>query len=385
MACAGGFDLKSATSEIGAIVEENRSEIARLRRLPPIVEEAFLRHDIYRMIVPVDLGGGGASPADQLSFVESISFQDASAGWNIAVGSGLGMFSGYFPRSEVETLYSRDGAAMAGSGAPQGRALKVDDGYVISGRFSWASGIDQACWVYGGCFVHDENGPVMENGVPMIIMAFAPKQDATVHACWNVGGLVATNSTEFTLDNVLVPRSRTIRVPWTGSTHPDPLFRLPASFFGFALTGVPLGVARRCVVALGDLAKSKPVPGGGRLADDPTVQLAVARAAVLVEAGRANVDAAFDNLWQTVVEAREPDLAQRARLRRACAYAAESSAEAVRICYRAAGSAALFDSLPFEAALRDVHAMNGHLVFQQRMMADAGRVMLGENPTIAIF
>ena len=77
--------------------------------------------------------------------------------------------------------------------------------------------------------------------------------------------------------------------------------------------------------------------------------------------------------------------AARARVRRAVVHAAEVSTEAVNLCYRAAGGSALFASGPFEAALRDVNAMCCHLVFQRAMMEDAGRVALGQAPTLAVF
>ena len=78
-------------------------------------------------------------------------------------------------------------------------------------------------------------------------------------------------------------------------------------------------------------------------------------------------------------------MATRARVRRASVHAAESSVEAVGLCYRAAGGSALFVSAPFEAALRDVNATCGHLVFQRTMMEDAGRVVFGHAPTLPVF
>jgi hypothetical protein len=57
----------------------------------------------------------------------------------------------------------------------------------------------------------------------------------------------------------------------------------------------------------------------------------------------------------------------------------------VNLCYRAAGGAALFADAPFEAAVRDVSAMCGHLVFQRAMMEDAGRVAFGLPPLLPNF
>ena len=206
-----------------------------------------------------------------------------------------------------------------------------------------------------------------------------------MHECWGVSGLVATNSTEFTLDDVFVPEERTLPGTLDRPLHPAPLFRLPMTFFGFALTGVPLGVARRAVEGLKQLAFSKNAPGRGRLADNGFAQYSVAKAEALIEAARVNVRHAFALLWQQVL-AKEPcSMEHRARVRRASVHAAESSLDAVNLCFRAAGGSALFDAVPFEAAVRDVNAMCGHLVFQRAMREDAGRIVFGQQPTLPVF
>lgn len=368
------------------LVEANRAEITRLRRLLPSIEQAYADADLYRILVPADLGGAGIDPLQQLDLVERMAFHDASAAWNFAVGSGLGFFSGFMPREQAKTLFTPGGAAGAGSGAPQGKARRVDGGYVIDGRFSWASGIDQARWVYGGCFVIiDGEQELLANGKPRTIIAIAPKAAATIHDCWNVNGLVATNSTEFTLNDLFVPDERILPGTLDVPIHPDPLFRLPMTFFGFALTGVPLGVARRSVEGLKALVSAKKPAGRSSLSENGYALYAVAKAEAMIEAGRTQIRHAFAAMWDTVQQDETCSLASRAAVRRATAHAAESSLDAANLCYRAAGGSALFDDAPFEAAVRDINAMCGHLVFQRSMMEDAGRVALGQNPVLPVF
>src|SRR3546814_270769 len=158
-----------------------------------------------------------------------------------------------------------------------------------------------------------------------------------------------------------------IIVPWEKYHHPSPLFRLPRTFFGYALTAVPLGVARNVINGLRDLGLSKSAPGRGRLADSGFAQYAVAKAEALVEAGLLSARHSFHELWRAAVAGEEASMEACARVRRACVHAAESSLEAANLCYRAAGGSALFASAPFEAGVRDISAMLGHLVFQRTM------------------
>jgi len=75
----------------------------------------------------------------------------------------------------------------------------------------------------------------------------------------------------------------------------------------------------------------------------------------------------------------------RARLRRALVHAVDTCIEAVSLCYREAGGSAVFQSAPFERALRDIHTIGAHAVVQRAMMEDAGRVVLGLKPLLGMF
>jgi alkylation response protein AidB-like acyl-CoA dehydrogenase len=168
--------------------------------------------------------------------------------------------------------------------------------------------------------------------------------------------------------------------------HDSPIFRLPTSVFGFALTAVPLGIARHTIAALQQLALAKklPPPRLG-LAEQGFTQYTVAKAEAMTEAARLAVRAAFSALWREVREDGQASMASRARLRRALVHAVETSVEAVGMCCRAAGGDALFENQPFERALRDVNAAAGHIVFQRAMMEDCGRVALGLPPLLPMF
>jgi indole-3-acetate monooxygenase len=375
------------TRSLAPIVREARAEADALRRLPDSIVEAFAERDIYRLMLPVDLGGRGIDPLLQFDLSEEVSSYDGSVGWNYAIGSGNGSLGGRLARNVAGRVFAGPDQTVAASGAPTGRAVPVEGGYHVTGRFAWASGIHQADWVIAGCFVYEGDarklGPA---GHPMVIHALVPKREVTVLDTWQTGGMRGTGSTEFEMRDLFVPAEHGLILFGGAPLHPDPLYRLPTSFFGFALTAVPLGIARGAVAALKDLAaRKKPVPPRPGLADKPATQYAVGKAEAMVEAARAGAREAFSLLWAEVRETGEASMASRARLRRACVHAVETSRDAVELCYRAAGGSALFENEPFERALRDVHATAGHLVFQQEMMEDAGRVALGLPPLLGIF
>ncbi|MDO7836706.1 acyl-CoA dehydrogenase family protein [Sphingobium sp. HBC34] len=378
--------LWERTKALKPVVDSCRAETDMERRLPDPIAAAFMDLDLYRLILPKDLGGQGVDPLTAFDMTEEVAYYDGSVGWNFAIGANSGMIAGQLPPETVASVFGTRQAAVAGSGPPQGRAVAVAGGYRVTGRFAWASGIHQAQWVMGGCFVHDgDERRVGPHGGPVVIHVLAPRADATVIDSWHTGGMRGTGSTEFDLEDVFVPDSHAFMMFGAAPKHSDPVYRLPTSFFGFGLTAVPLGIARAAKDGLAQLAVTKvPAPPRPGLRDQQHVQYVVAKADAMVEAARLAVRNAFSSMWAEVRKD-GATMESRARLRRASVHAVETAIEAVGMCYRAAGGAAVFESHPFERALRDVNATGGHVVYQRAMMEDAGRVALGLPPLLPMF
>jgi alkylation response protein AidB-like acyl-CoA dehydrogenase len=72
--------LDAARAELTALAATHHKEGDQLRHLPPALAEAFLRHDVYRMLLPADLGGAGIDPLDYLALVEDVAAVDGSIG-----------------------------------------------------------------------------------------------------------------------------------------------------------------------------------------------------------------------------------------------------------------------------------------------------------------
>ena len=167
------------------------------------------------------------------------------------------------------------------------------------------------------------------------------------------------------------------------SNHPDPIFRLPFTYFGLGLCGVALGIARPAVDGLRELAATKASAVSRRsLRDQAQAQYAVAKSEALLRSARLYVRECFSVIWDALRSGEEVTLQMRGRARASYVHAAESALEAVQLCYRAAGGSALWEKGPFEQALRDVNAVGCHITLQQVMLEEAGRVELGLEPTV---
>jgi indole-3-acetate monooxygenase len=366
--------LDAARAELTALAATHRDEGDRLRHLPPALAEAFLRHDVYRMLLPRDLGGAEIDPLDYLALVEDVARIDGSIGWNLAIGIGSDLYVGYLPPEHTRDMFAEPASGIAGAYAPFGRGTRVDGGYRVSGHWGWASGVNQARWMVLGFSVP------LDGGKTETRQALAPREAFRVLDTWHVGGMRGTGSTEYEVEDLFVPAEMTFQMFTGKPRHAAPVFRLPGAFFCAALTVVMLGIARGAAEGLQRLADAK-----ASVQNQAAAQYAVAKALALAESGSLYVRQSIADIWQGIGRGEEIGLEQRGRARRACVHAAEGSVEAVDLCYRAAGGSALFQSQPFERALRDVHAAMGHFIFQRSAMEDAGRAAFGLAPASPVF
>jgi indole-3-acetate monooxygenase len=369
------------------IIEAHRGEAERLRRLPDAVAQAFVEANVYRLLVPAELGGENVDPITYYDLAEEVSFYDGSAGWNYAIGATGGVVAGGLGAEQMRVVLAKPDCGLSGGGAPTGRAVAVEGGYRLTGRWGWASGIHHARWAIAYCPVYDGERPRLSaEGVPIVLGFIAPKAACTILDTWHVSGMRGTGSTEFELNDVFVAREMVLRVLSGAARHPQPVFRMPATFFGFNHCCVLTGIARGAVAGLKALAATKTSPMTGiSLRDDAGGQYAVAKAEALVESSGLNVRDAFRQLWERVVAGETVPDGMKAHVRRACAHATECAVEAVDLCYRAACGSAVFESAPFERALRDAHAAASHITLRQTMMEEAGRVAFGLRPRSPLF
>jgi alkylation response protein AidB-like acyl-CoA dehydrogenase len=369
------------------VIEAHRDEGQALHHLPDPVARAFVEANVYRLLLPVEYGGEDIDLLVYYDLVEEIASYDGSAGWNFSIGSSTPLIFGDLSPSRLRTIFGAPDACVAASTTPLGRAVEVEGGYRLSGRFAWASGVHHARWVVATGAVFDgATTRKSPGGTPIILGFVMPRGDCTVLDTWHVLGMRGTGSTEFEADNVFVPKDLAIRFFHPECRYPYPIFRMPPTYFGYNHVSVMNGIARSALAALKALASTKTstMPPGG-LRDDPQAQYAVAKAEAMIDANRLAVKKAFQLFWSPVVANESVSMEVRARLRRAIAHAAENAVEAVQLCYRAAGGTAIYESAPFERALRDVNTAATHMAVRRLMMEEAGRVAFSLAPRTPLF
>jgi alkylation response protein AidB-like acyl-CoA dehydrogenase len=382
--------LLAAAEALGPLIAEHHETLARARDLPAEIADALRRSGLLAIWVPRGLGGSELSPADYVRVIEAVARQDGAVGWCAAIAASGARLAGALDEATAAELFGPDKTGIAGSVNPVGKAVAVDGGYRIDGRWSYGSFIRHSVGVLGMCVIHENGVPLRdENGAPLFCAAIVPTASVRIHDTWDTGGLRATGSHDFEMTDLLVPSRFVIPLPGfeTRPRRPEPLYALPfVTAFTLGITPVPLGIARAVIDALVALAcEKRPMGAPGLLRDLPGVQADVARAEALLRSARAFLFEAVADLWAEVSAGTPASLRNRALVRLACWNALQASKQAVTLMSEAAGGAALPESGPFARRLRDVQAAGQHMAFAQRNLEAMGRVLLGMPPGTARF
>lgn len=356
-------------------------QIERDRRLPAPLVSAMARTGMFRLCVPQKLGGCEADAATIVRTIEEISQADGSAGWCAMIGATSGVLSAYLREDVAREIYGGSPDAVSGGVfAAQGKAVAVDGGYRVTGRWAFASGCEHCTWLMGGSVVLNDGVPrLLSRGIPDSRLMLFPAADAEVIDTWTVSGLRGTGSHDIAVSNLFVPEGRAVSLITDRPQQPGPLYMFPVfGLLALGIAGVALGVARRAIDELTQLAEAKtPTASRKRLAERAVIQTQVAEAEALLRSARAFLFEAIGDAWQAAVAQGEILTQQRALLRLAATHATISSAKVVDLMYNAGGGTSVYASSPLQRCFRDIHVVTQHMMVAPATYELTGRLFLG--------
>jgi alkylation response protein AidB-like acyl-CoA dehydrogenase len=232
------------------------SEGEAARAVPPEIVAGLREAGVFRMTLPKAWGGEQLGLLDSADVVREIAEADGSTGWTVQASSMAWFFLRGLPRKTLEEEVFADGAdlMLRGAIAPKGRATPVEGGYRITGRWPLASGPFTPDWMLAG-FVIDGAPPLPDGGLDIRVALIHPDQ-VTFLDTWKAVGLRATQSNDFTMDDVFVPEHHT--GPLFGHNNiPAPIYDLPYSPTGASHDAVILGALKGALGDIAELAASK--------------------------------------------------------------------------------------------------------------------------------
>ena len=361
--------LLASVESIAQCVEETASHSEKARTLSETAAKALQESGLSAMKSPRCTGGAEAHPHLQMDVIEALTRVYPAAGWSLLITSGITarVLSSLPDPAVNEILRNKGFPLVAGSLKPSGRARAVENGFVISGRWSWASGLGHADYVAAPAFLEDQSGA---------IWAVVPKDQVQVHDTWFSLGLKGTGSADFSLEETFVPTAFTSSHP--RSVRGGPLYRLgyggAAHEHGIFACALAQAALDSLLSTAGEKKRGYAKTRG--LVDREVFQSTVAEAELRIRAARLLMADTAGRLLASASEHEAP-VALQAEARAAATFCTDEAVDVTTRLFRFAGGGAVMQADPMEQILRDLLTAQAHLFVSDAAYESLGRLRLG--------
>src|SRR6185503_7875449 len=229
-----GYDeaMRRAREIVPALRE--RAQLAEdARSLTRDTEQLLHEAGLFRFHQPKAFGGMELDFVALVDIAAELARGCASTAWNVGNLACHHWILGYYhPDTQHEVWDANPDALIASSIAlAAGRARKADGGFIVSGRWSFSSGVDNSDWNMLAVTVYGDDGKTAIDWR----LCLVPKSDYEIVDTWYAMGMAATGSKDIAVTERFVPERRALALQLCrgGGEHPGaalnagPLFRIP--------------------------------------------------------------------------------------------------------------------------------------------------------------
>jgi alkylation response protein AidB-like acyl-CoA dehydrogenase len=381
----GAADLLARARAMVPLLRAEAAAIEAARELTPPVVAALHEADFFRLLTPPAIGGAALPLPDFAALTETLALGDASTAWIICQSNVSSMSSAaHMAQEAARRLFGeRRGGLAWGARNGIGRAVAVEGGFRLTGRWDFGSGSRHVPVLGAHVPVfHPDGSPwLFPDGSKGDRSLVFPRSSARIIDDWQSIGLRGTGSDSYEVEDLFVPEAHApardredTRQPWAGTVA---LFHSNLCYAS-GFSGTAIGIARGLLDEFLALARGKQARAGRQaLCDNHAVQLQVAGLEARWRAARMYLHGTLREVWDAAEANGALTLDQRMALRLATTHAIHEVTEVSVACYRAAGTTAVLASNPFERRFRDAMSASQHLQGSPWHMEMVGRHLLG--------
>jgi alkylation response protein AidB-like acyl-CoA dehydrogenase len=358
-------------------------EFETARRIAPDVIASLKSIGILRMLVPRSHGGLELDLPSALDIVATIARIDGSLGWTAMIGSGAAIFAPLLPRKTFDDIY-RNGpdVIVAGSTHPVGTAEATADGWLVSGRWPFASGCQHADFLIGVCVMMKDGEPVpavADAGGPLATFGFIrPACDWQIEDTWHASGLKGTGSHHVAIKDVVVPVANTFDLTKITPCVPGPLYGSLHQILPMLHSALAIGIAEAALDAIVAHANTgrQQTRAAVPMRQSETFQAELGRVAADVRAARAFFESETARYWRHALAGTLNTPALQVEATQGAIWLTTTCIRAADACFALGGGAAVYDSSSLQRHLRDLQVAGQHAAVHQRHYVNAGKMLL---------
>jgi alkylation response protein AidB-like acyl-CoA dehydrogenase len=371
-----------AIARLTPLIEKHADASESERTLARPIVDAFREAALFRQNTPVSLGGAENGAVNWYRVLEACARIDGSAGWCLFINGATGLIGRTMNAEAAEQIAGSGDTVIAGAVFPFGKAVAVDGGYRVTGRWAFASGCRHATHVFGICMLYDGETPrAGAMGVPELRMMLTEAPQAEIIDTWDVVGLAGTGSHDIVFKDLFIPERHAVPMAAAPNEHyQGPLYRMPFfTLFGWPMAAVALGIAQHAIDIVIELAQTKTPAGAAAtpLRERPLFHGQLADAVAAVRSARAWLHEAIGELEATAKAGGIADLPARVNAQLAASNATRSARQAVDLMFLAGGGTAIYRKNQLQRCLRDIHTLSQHAATSPASWDQSGALLAG--------
>ncbi|MGW0806650.1 acyl-CoA dehydrogenase family protein [Nonomuraea sp. NPDC002799] len=367
-----GTTLLDRARELRPLIEREADAAEAQGRLTTPVVDALHETGLFGVWVPVPLGGAESSPRELIAVFEQLSYADPSTGWVLmATTLENGTAGAYLGDDAVERIFKGPRMPVfAGQGTRPGTAVREDGGFRLTGQWSFASGMLHSQYVHSLAAVE---------GTDEVRIFITPIEDVKLLGNWDVLGLRATGSVDYSIDGAFVPESQTHIFTADEPLRGGAIYRLGVLDQALIChSGWALGVGRRLLDELSRYAGAR-AGRPGQIAGSDAFHADFARAEAKFRAAKALVETVWDDAERALDSGRALDVREETMVRLALNHVTSTVGEVARFVHASGGTSAVRDGL-IQRLFRDVHTGTAHITSGPQVLQECGRELAGLAP-----
>lgn len=216
---AADRQLIGRARELKPLLERTAPQADKDRRLPDEVFNAMKDAGLWAMAAPRRWGGLGTSATAMALVGAEIGRGNPSAGWVYTVLHGTTWVASCGPDALQEAIFGsgEEHPTICGVANPPGTLDEVDGGYILNGRWPYASGCRHASWAQVGVMLRKPDGTLEPGG-----FAYMRSSQYTIEDTWYMMGMKGSGSETIVARDVFIPKAQFFHVAKTHIGHHEP-------------------------------------------------------------------------------------------------------------------------------------------------------------------
>lgn len=394
-----GTDWAECSAGLADLLEQEAVAAEELRRLTPAVLDAAGAAGLFSMVVPATWGGADADLRALVDVTRTLARGCPASAWTLSFLIMHNWLLTRFPQQlQADVFGTAPGYGLVAAPlAPTGTARTAtgpngEAGWVVTGRWEWATGVRHADRVMVTCVEERDDALALR-------FCVLPIGQVAVEDVWFTSGMCATGSDTVVVDEVFVadhatlPAERLLEAPVASDAHAAGSGPAGSGPAGSGLAGLPVmavlalvaaapavGAAERAVNEYRERLRGRVLAYtfGDKAAEQPAAQVRLGTALADLRAARSALDGAVDLLTDPSGCTGILDAATRIAVRLAAADAVRRSVAVISDVCAGSGASVYRSGAVLQRLQRDVEVLKGHVVFDWDRTAElAGRFALG--------